>query len=632
MSRKQLILCGGTSAPKQAAKDAIELDTSPNAPAHKRVFLRLDRLTERLLDNLDPVLADAVEIASYVFMADRLVKRGTEQMGRMGVDWRRDLCFKIPVRKADIWTQKEIYGALVEALSFLSEDEFAFEFEPGDPAIRLDPFLGFNDPNARTIKPDDIILFSGGLDSLAGAVQRVIGDNRNAVFVTHKNSKNMSNRQDALVDALGTPPGSGQNQIFYAPVWVTKGDYEPTEYTQRTRSFLFVTLGVAIGRMFDCDDIQLFENGITSFNLPIAEHVIGTRASRTTHPRALASFANFFSLLTQRQIKIENHFLWKTKAEVVEVLRIHGCENLIPSSTSCANVRNWAMTTKQCGVCSQCIERRIAVLGAGLAECEPEDSYNVELFTGAHTNAEDITMAEQHISRAARFAAMTKDSFLMNYGQVFRTLPYLPGRADDNAGRIFELHRRYGHQVIEVVDARLRTHAGFVNAQELASTSLLAMINSPLGAAPVLRDPAELEAPASQQAALDNKPIRERRFTLAVDGAAKCVVFVDGPELRGKAFELVKRLAEQFQEDRTERKKPEQHTFVATRTLMQDLKIKEHSLSQRVLRIRTSLKEQFVRSTDYMIDEQDIIQSDRWKGYRLNPYLILVDPADLQRT
>src|SRR6266576_6029894 len=97
------------------------------------------------------------------------------------------------------------------------------------------------------------------------------------------------------------------------------------EYSQRTRSFLFVSLGMAIARAFGRDTIQFFENGITSFNLPIAEHVIGTRASRTTHPKTVAAFARLFSLLLQRRVNIENQFLWRTKSEVVEILRTNGC-------------------------------------------------------------------------------------------------------------------------------------------------------------------------------------------------------------------------------------------------------------------------------------------------------------------
>jgi 7-cyano-7-deazaguanine synthase in queuosine biosynthesis len=520
-----------------------------------------------------------------------------------------------------------VYDTLVDALSFLSEDEFTFEFEEGKPSTRIDPFLGFNEPDARTIHPDDIILFSGGLDSVSGAVQQLIGQEKSAVLVTHKSSKNLANRQDAVVQSL--IDRTSKDQIFYAPVWVSKGDYETVEYTQRTRSFLFVSLGMAIARAFGRDTVQFFENGITSFNLPIAEHVIGTRASRTTHPRTLAIFARLFSLLLQRGVHIKNQFLWRTKSEVVGVLRANRCEALIAKTTSCASVRNWAMTTKQCGVCSQCIERRFGVLAAGLGAHEPADSYVVELFTGAHTKPEDITMAEQHISRAERLASMSEPAFLATYGQVFRALPYLDGEDSENATRIFRLHQRYGRAVLAVVDNEMRTNAGFVQALSLPDTSLLAMINAPLGAAPLSQDSIENEPTASTQAAADRTPIAERRFIFALDDEARRVVFTDGPVLKGRNFDLVARLAAQFRTDLAAGKSPEEFAYVPTGTLLRDLKIQEHSLGQRVFRTRKELEQQFIDAIDYMLDDQDVIQSDRWKGYRLNPYLVLVDVSQL---
>jgi 7-cyano-7-deazaguanine synthase in queuosine biosynthesis len=627
VSSPDLILCGGLPASKRACDAPLELDTSPDALAKKRVFLKLDPLTARLADNLDAVMADAVEIASYVFTADRLIERGSSQMQRMGADWRRNLRFRIPVRKREIWCQREVYDTLVDALSFLSEDEFTFEFEESDLRTRTDPFLGFNEPDARTIDPDDIILFSGGLDSVSGAAQQLIGKGKRAVLVTHKSSKSLAKLQDAVVQSL--MDRTSKEQIFYAPVWVSKGDYDAIEYTQRTRSFLFVSLGMAIARAFDHDRIQFFENGITSFNLPIAEHVIGTRASRTTHPRTLASFARLFSLLLQRSVKIENQFLWRSKREVVEVLRDNGCEALVPKTTSCASVRKWAMTTKHCGVCSQCIERRFAILAAGLGAHEPADNYSVELFTGAHTKPEDITMAEQHISRAERLASMSEPAFLAAYGQVFRALPYLEGEASENATKIFQLHQRYGRTVLAVIDDELRTNAGFVKALSLPDTSLLAMINAPLGAGPISQDTIENEPTASDQAAADNKPIAVRRFVFALDDEARRVVFTDGPVVKGKNFDLVARLAAQFRTDLAAGKSPEEFVFVPTSMLLRDLHIEEHSLGQRVFRTRKELERQFIDAIDYMLDDQDVIQSNRWKGYRLNPYLVLVDVSQL---
>jgi len=135
----KLILCGGLPLPRRASPDTVELDTNLKAPAPNRVFLRLDTLTARLVDNLEPVLADAVEVAAYVFTADRLMKRGSDQMSRMGADWRRSFRFKIPVRRLDIWRQKEVSEVLIDALSFLSDDEFTFEFEEGNYSCEQEP-------------------------------------------------------------------------------------------------------------------------------------------------------------------------------------------------------------------------------------------------------------------------------------------------------------------------------------------------------------------------------------------------------------------------------------------------------------------------------------------------------------
>src|SRR3954471_15535922 len=114
MSSANLVLCGGVPRPKLAPEPSLELDTSEHAIASKRVFLKLDPLLDRLVDELNPVLADAVEIASYVFTSDKLIKRGSNQMQRMGSDWRRHFRFVIPVRRRDIWSQPEVCDALVD--------------------------------------------------------------------------------------------------------------------------------------------------------------------------------------------------------------------------------------------------------------------------------------------------------------------------------------------------------------------------------------------------------------------------------------------------------------------------------------------------------------------------------------
>ena len=626
---RSLVVCGGLESRRHGQLPTIRLDTNPNAAPNVRIKLRLDALTERLLDNLDPVLADAVEIASYVYMADRIVSRGDEQMRRMGAEWRREFVFRVPVRKPQVWRRLEVSEALTDALAFLSDEEFRFEFEPGDPATRLDPFLGFNDHKAHRFVPDDVILFSGGLDSLAGAAEQVLRQNRNALLVTHRSSKNIAGSQEALVRALSAR--SHPSQVFHAPVWVEKGSYDTPEYSQRTRSFLFASLGVAVGAMFNKDVVHFFENGITSFNLPIAEHVIGTRASRTTHPRVLRDFERLFSLLLDRRITIRNPFLWHTKADVVEVLKANKLEALLVQSVSCAEVRQWAMTGKHCGACSQCIDRRFAVLASGLRCDEPPETYAIDLFKGEHTKATVITLVVQHVCRAEKLAQMTLETFLARYGHVFRVLPYLDGDPSDNAEMIWKLHQRYGAGVIEVVNQELRANATFEATQALPRTSLLAMITAPVGSAPPFVDPIALERKVDDKSKADERPVKHRRFVFAIDACRKKIIFEDGPFLSGASFVLFNRLAGQFRIDQKSGTKPHEHASVDRCAIIKDLKIDDHTLTQRVRRTRRSLSQQFAASIDYMIDDDDVIETGRSKGYRLNPYLVMVDLAQLGR-
>jgi hypothetical protein len=112
------------------------------------------------------------------------------------------------------------------------------------------------------------------------------------------------------------------------------------------------------------------------------------------------------------------------------------------------------------------IDRRFGILAADLAEYEPVDNYAIDLFKGQHGPGPDLTMVESYVVRAQKLATMSEQTFLASYRQVFRALPYLPGSPEDNVRQIYELHRRHGQQVIQVVDRELKNNASLV--QEIA--------------------------------------------------------------------------------------------------------------------------------------------------------------------
>jgi hypothetical protein len=62
-------------------------------------------------------------------------------------------------------------------------------------------------------------------------------------------------------------------------------------------------------RLFGLDRIAFFENGVVSLNLPPVAQVVDARATRTTHPQAMAGFRAIFSELLKKQFDVINPFM-----------------------------------------------------------------------------------------------------------------------------------------------------------------------------------------------------------------------------------------------------------------------------------------------------------------------------------
>src|SRR5690606_30612873 len=219
--------------------------------------------------------------------------------------------------------------------------------------------------------------------SLAGAVE-MASEGEPLVLVSHRSVATVDKRQRDLVAALRAR-FSG-SRLLHIPVWVNKASRLGREYTQRTRSFLFSALGCAVAHSVDADGIRFFENGVVSLNLPVADEVLGARASRTTHPQALYLFGEFYSLVLDRDgdrpFVVDNPFLHKTKKEVIERIACRNATDLIELSCSCAHTVHKSKSQWHCGTCSQCIDRRMAVLAADVADADPARDYVVDVFTG----------------------------------------------------------------------------------------------------------------------------------------------------------------------------------------------------------------------------------------------------------
>jgi hypothetical protein len=626
----RLVICGKLSANAARTKDVIALDVDAPQHAPNRVNLKIRDISTRMAQDVPPVLADLLELAVYVYCADQFTSRGGDTIPELGRKWRRAFRFQVPVRCPEIWSRSDVQDLLIGTLGFLSDDDYAFEFvrhpEPGPPGLQH--HLDFAGSADRGFVPDDVILFSGGLDSLVGAVESLIGRGRRAALVSHQAASMLISKQSRLVAALRerTEPF----QLFHVPIGVNKGHEEAAEFTQRSRSFLFATLGLVVAQLFGRNIVRFCENGVVSVNLPIASHVLGTRATRTTHPRVLTELGRLFSVVLAKPITVENPYFWKTKSELVRSLADHGCADLIVETLSCTRVREATRRKRHCRVCSQCLDRRFGILGAGLGEHEPANAYVVDLFRGERRPGPDVVMAESYVLHALKLASMSEQTFLNSFGQIFQVLPYLPGSPDESAARLHDLHRRHGQTVAAVIDRELAHHATLTKSLSLPESSLLMLIQSAAVRLSTTPDPAETEPPASEQAAADRSRSLERPLVFAIDGERRKIVFRDGVAIGGVSFQLVAKLAIEFMEDMTAGRPRDEFRFVKAETLAGRVGIGEQGLRQQITRFRRSIEKKFLEAFDVQLADDDVVQNEPGRGYRLNPYLLLAQPGQLR--
>lgn len=184
------VACGGVDAPGAGRGKQLVLDVQGKG---KNINLRIDDLRKIMVSNIPDVLLDLLEVAAYVYCADQQASRGSEYLMDYGADWRREMIFRIPVRSPGVWQSQEVRECLAEMLGFLSDEHYTFEFvEAKFPLAKMDAY--FSDLADGAEKPDEIALFSGGIDSFAGALEaQAIG--KNTVLVGHYAASKILNIQ-----------------------------------------------------------------------------------------------------------------------------------------------------------------------------------------------------------------------------------------------------------------------------------------------------------------------------------------------------------------------------------------------------------------------------------------------------
>lgn len=332
--------------------------------------------------------------------------------------------------------------------------EFVFHFVKAtyrplkDEQYQTNLFSG-EEFNLRFGKNTDVILFSGGLDSLAGAIERLnIYPDRQLCLINHMSNNRTIRTQHSLAKILQEKyPGRVYPYTFECRFRKLKSRDE----TQRTRMFLFSAIAFSICLLYSKKELYIYENGVTSLNLSKQTDVVNARASRTTHPKVIGLLQKFYGLLSPSFL-IKTPYYNRTKEDIVNIFKLYNEETLIQSSVSCSATRDKHEEFPHCGCCSQCIDRRFAVYAAGLQDLDY--TYSLDIVED-ELNEE----TRQRISATIYFAENgigdSKYDFLKRHPkEIMDIIDYWPGSHEDSLEEIYALYSRY-RQSIQKAEAAI---------------------------------------------------------------------------------------------------------------------------------------------------------------------------------
>jgi 7-cyano-7-deazaguanine synthase in queuosine biosynthesis len=292
-----------------------------------------------------PPVAGFLLAALGVWAGDKLLPRTSTPDA-----WTREIVLHLPTTPA--WIR--LTPQLDRILNFLTGDQWTIK--PRESPLNL----GFAAKWDQPWQPQAVALFSGGLDSLAGAIDQLEDGNR-LLLVSHHDYGQLAGVQQALAGALAAHYGPERVQHLNLRVQFP----EAPELTLRSRSLLFLALGLTAAAAFGPDTPLLIpENGWVSLNPPLTLNRLGAYTTRTTHPYFLEQLTRLWRDAGINHPLI-NPYSRLTKGELLAQCRHRDLlQKLARQSSSCARpvASRWRRQAGgECGYCYPCLVRRAAL-------------------------------------------------------------------------------------------------------------------------------------------------------------------------------------------------------------------------------------------------------------------------------
>jgi hypothetical protein len=275
---------------------------------------------------------DLVVIMGSIYCAD---------IGKHAGSNPRLLSIDIPIHNPSLWYY---HKEQVEDLAhWVSGDTYELLFSQNKNA----PFKEYTLPINFQLPTT---LFSGGLDSLAGAYHNFkCGLESDYIGFINKDEEHTHQKK---IGGFYKNVFSSVSKIHL----IEKPKIPKTHYTQATRSLLYIALAVANSHFNKSKDVYLYENGILSLNPEIS----GRFTTKTTHPKTLYKY-NLLISSVGFEIKVNHPFMFNTKGQIIHKMN-NDFKGKIKQTFTCGAGRSPGNSHKgQCGICVPFILRKVSL-------------------------------------------------------------------------------------------------------------------------------------------------------------------------------------------------------------------------------------------------------------------------------
>lgn len=346
-----------------------------------QISLNLDEFQKSSAAPLTPRHIDLLSVVSCIAYADRAIPR------QRGKRWLREIHLTIPVRELEVWSSARTASALYDCLYTATGDHWVIGFRQRGKISEHQ--LPMTDHRGRTRRATQILLFSGGMDSVAAAAALRDQSSGEIPFIPICIASNSH---------IASAAYSTSQELRPELIILHRKSPEPPqkEATYRTRSLVFMSAAAVMADLLKIKSIVIGENGQGALG-PVLVPFGDEHPYVSNSPILAAAVRRLIAALWDHEFSFNFPFMFKTKSQVLSSVRNRVPDEQWSMSPSCSRHQR-IKGRPPCGICGNCLLRRLSLQISGIPDRNVYSWQNLYASTLKQAEPKDASKSDHDIA------------------------------------------------------------------------------------------------------------------------------------------------------------------------------------------------------------------------------------------